>query len=103
MGYGTNFILKHDSTTVDNEEIAASLDSFTGYMWEDDLEREGIKWYDWHEHMVKLSTMYPLVLFTLYGAGEDRDDNWVAYFKAGKSNTAKAVCSYPAFDQTKMK
>lgn len=103
MGYSTKFILKHDSTTVDDEEVADSLTSLSDYIWEDDLMREEIKWYDWRKDMIKLSTIYPSVLFTLYGAGEERDDNWVAYVKDGKSSVEKAVCSYPAFDQTKMK
>ena len=30
------------------------------------------------------------MLFTLHGAGEDRDDCWRKYFKAGKVQVAKA-------------
>lgn len=63
--------------------------------WINDVLGEEHKWYDSFEDMKKLSAEFPDILFTLYGDGEDPDDRWVAYFKAGKGEEYQAEIIYP--------
>ena len=55
-------------------------------------------WYDFHEHMTIISSTWPAVLFTLNGRGDDRDDNWKAFYLNGKSAFIQAVLVYPEFN-----
>lgn len=41
---------------------------------------EGCKWYDNEKDMRKLSSVYPDVLFTLSGEGEENEDLWDSIF-----------------------
>ena len=47
-------------------------------------------WYTCLTDMPNLSGKYPEMSIILYGEGEARDDNWVAYFKNGKGKKIKA-------------
>ena len=47
------------------------------------------KWYDHEADMQALSQMWPNVLFTLTGKGEDQDDQWVEYHTNGKVQRLK--------------
>ena len=49
--------------------------------------------------MIKFSLLFPDVLFTLWGNGEENEDMWVAYFKNGKSQVRKATISFVAFSE----
>ena len=42
------------------------------------------KWYNHEYDMVKLSKLFPNVVFKLHGDGEERDDMWNKYFQDGK-------------------
>ena len=42
------------------------------------------KWYDHEYDMVKLSKLFPNVIFKLHGDGEEREDMWNKYFQDGK-------------------
>lgn len=43
-----------------------------------------MKWYDHDEDMLALSKAFPNIVFVLTGEGEDRDDNWISYYKNGQ-------------------
>ena len=63
------------------------------------------KWYDWEGDMIDISKMFPGVLFTLYGNGDDMEDYWIAYAKDGKSYSERAEFRviYPEFDPSKLR
>ena len=42
-----------------------------------------MKWYDHDDDLIALSKKFPDVTFVLYGEGEERDDNWITYYKNG--------------------
>ena len=46
---------------------------------------DSMKWYDWERDMSILAKDYPEMEFVLYGEGEERDDNWRAFFKGDKT------------------
>lgn len=103
MGYSTKFNLDYRiDEFIDDAELITALNEVTGYDWEDDFFIEG-KWYDWKDDMVKVSGLFPDVLFVLEGAGEDSDDLWKAYFKNGKVQIENARIVYGEFDETKLK
>lgn len=41
-------------------------------------------WYQSFDDMVSISKQFPEVLFTLTGYGDQRDDQWIEYFKNGR-------------------
>lgn len=55
-------------------------------------------WYTCLTDMTNLSEKYPEMFIILYGEGEARDDNWIAYFKNGEGKKIKASLVYPDFD-----
>ena len=60
----------------------------------------------WHEHdcdMRRLSTVFPSVLFTLWGRGEESDDLWKKYYLHGKCQVALGEIVYDEFDEEKLK
>lgn len=61
------------------------------------------KWYDHEDDMKAFSRLYPDVLFTLNGIGEDYPDIWVKYFKNGKMQFVKAKIVLDPFDESKLK
>ena len=102
MGYYTDFSLSHDSD-INDEEIADNLTKISGYKLNHDLELYQSKWYSWNNDMLSLSKMFPDVLFTLNGVGEEHGDIWRAFIKNGKMQVSKAVLMYEPFDESKMK
>ena len=70
---------------------------------EDMIEEDIMKWYDHEENMCELSKLFPNVLFTLEGNGEDRDDIWREYYYNGKFQYAPAVITFDDFDENKLK
>lgn len=77
-----------------------SVRSLAGY-YVDSLEE--VKWYGWHDDMIKLSAMYPGIMFTLDGNGEDGEDVWREYFRDGMSHPANIETIYEKFDESKLK
>ena len=91
MGYYTDYYLK--ATPVSEEQyksISALLkelrdvveecfDNCVGY-WENTQDT----WYQSFDDMVLVSRQFPEVLFALTGYGDDRDDQWIEYFKNGR-------------------
>lgn len=55
-------------------------------------------WYTCLTDMPNLSEKYPEMFIILYGEGEARDDNWIAYFKNGRGEKFAADLVYPDFD-----
>ena len=106
MGYYTNFKLDfkiglHHEPELD-DEILEKLEEISGYSW-DHGDLVEAKWYDWKDDMKVLSTIWPDILFTLEGEGEESGDIWVAYFKYGKIQLAKARIEFDAFDPEKLR
>lgn len=63
------------------------------------------KWCRWYEHedeMRRLSSRFPDMLFTLSGVGEEYDDIWVKYFRAGRMQASHATIVLDSFDETKL-
>ena len=60
------------------------------------------KWYAHEEEMRQLSSRFPDILFTLSGKGEENEDIWVKYFKAGRMQVAHATITFDAFDEHKL-
>ncbi len=103
MGYNTNFDLNYKfDEFIDDGELITNLNEITGYDWDYEFTING-KWYDWKDDMLKLTKVYPDVLFVLTGEGEEAGDLWKAYFKNGKVQHAKATIVYDEFDESKMK
>ena len=53
--------------------------------------------------MRRISSLYPEVLFTLHGRGEEATDLWYLYLRGGKMQYAPAKIVYDEFDERKLK
>jgi hypothetical protein len=62
-----------------------------------------MSWYKHEEHMRDVSKMFPYLLFTLRGEGQQNDDMWAKYFLKGKMQEAKAVITFAPFDIKELK
>ena len=69
----------------------------------DILFSEENKWYDWAEDMKEYSKLFPNILFTLNGEGEESGDFWAAYIKNGKMQEERAEIQIAPFDKSKLK
>lgn len=101
MGYYTFFNLDAYEnysyvTTEREEEISTVLSEIVDIAFNNfgGLSYDSLKWYDHDDDMLKLSKMFPDVTFVLYGEGEERDDNWVTYYKNGDSEFCGAQIVY---------
>ena len=77
-----------------------------GFSYLDDVWRgkgSQLTWYDHRKDMVKLSAIFPDVLFTLWGCGQGADDNWKEYYLRGKCQVAIGQVVYPDFDEKELK
>lgn len=88
MGYITYFNLEMENYTDEQRLAIAELVEendfpMDWYDGEDYWCGEG-GWYSHQEDMIDLSKQFPEVLFTLSGEGEDREDNWIEYYRNGK-------------------
>ena len=99
MGYYTDHELTAEPNIMD-EEFAELFHRTTQY-WLDNLN--DIKWCNHDEDMIEISKLYPDVLFTLDGNGEDVGDIWRTYYKNGKMQETKANIVFDKFDETKLK
>ena len=99
MGYETKYELEWDNTGLPAEDVLHFLNTQTGYTRFEGSDQyvyfdDTIKWYDHDKDMVKLSKLYPDTLFTLSGEGEEPGDIWRYYFKAGRSQLARAKITF---------
>lgn len=98
MGYYTQYTL--DVVDLDDETVKASILEFittndicNSYHQVPDSKynltfgesTDDIKWYAHHDDMIMLSKAFPNVVFSLYGVGEENGDEWMSYYKLGKS------------------
>lgn len=67
-----------------------------------DSLQDSCKWYDHEDDMKRLSKLFPDVVFTLKGTGEEAGDVWVKYFKDGKVQVDKAEIRLAEFDPMKL-
>lgn len=64
----------------------------------DGTAQESCKWYEHETDVRRLSKLFPNVLFTLHGEGEENDDIWNKYFLNGKMQVEKAKIQIAPFD-----
>ena len=102
MGYYTDFKLSHDAD-LDEDDLIQNLEHITKYDWYGSTTLVEAKWYEWETDMKTISKMYPGVLFTLEGEGEESGDLWQAYFKDGKVQVSRARIEFDAFDPEKLR
>ena len=96
MGYYTYYSLEaYENRGFVNAEkeaaITAALDEiFEGSIGDTtwvNFFYDSMKWYEHDTDMLNLSRKFPEVLFILSGEGEERDDNWISYYKNGEIET----------------
>lgn len=97
MGYYTWYDLQvENAREISGQELARASAALRKAVFEEDDNEEGscpfdwvsydsMKWYDYEQDMLALSTQFPDMLFCLYGNGEDSDDIWREFFRNGKS------------------
>lgn len=88
MGYYTNFELEiiENPEATDEEFVLFSVQKQSEYNWDGSTLSEA-KWYDHDSDMLTVSKKFPQVVFKLHGEGEENGDEWVSYYKNGKSVT----------------
>lgn len=77
---------------VDKDPIEAYLPSMRHKL--EDMQGS-YPWYSYQDDTEKISAAHPGWLITIYGRGEDRNDNWVHYFYDGKSEKFNVSLDYP--------
>jgi hypothetical protein len=96
MGYYTNFDISQNT-----EEVQQDIESVSGYGFYSGCV-DG-KWYGWEKDCKEVSLKHPNILIRVEGDGEERGDQWKAYFLNGKSQVCKAVITFEGFDESKLK
>jgi len=104
MGYYTNYTLDLEDDRLDISDVISDkeLDLLTGYTW-DDYKLYEVKWYGHDEDMLSLSKRHPEIVFRLEGEGEDQPDLWRRYYKNGKMQEARAIITYPKYNEDLLK
>jgi len=96
MGYYTDYTLTADKKLP--EDFNEKFEEITDYCFNFGEIFEA-KWYNHEKDMIELSKIYPNILFTLEGVGEeqyaDEPDMWRMYFKNGESKRITPVLSWP--------
>lgn len=106
MGYYTDYTIEHDGAEKLTEKMMAKLETISEYSFEEEgpqsFRNSYAKWYEHEEHMRKFSKLYPKVVFTVTGEGEEGGDLWKRYYKNGKMQEAYAEITYSPFDESKL-
>jgi len=97
MGYYTNYDFSNN-----DEEIIEKICLVSGYGGSNGMF-DSVKWYTWQEDMKIVSEMFPDHLINLSGVGEEKDDQWKAYFKNGRYQICHAEITFPPYDESKLK
>ena len=105
MGYYTNYSLS--VTNADDDVIKAIertvVDEWGLTRWVDgEWYASEVKWYYHDDDMLKLSALFPDVLFDLYGQGEDSEDMWHTYYKNGMMQHCPARIEFDPYDESKL-
>ena len=113
MGYYSCFELTSlGGTPKDDEEIVKYLNEHKEESFAENmlyaLEYAGgygepCKWYDMKEDMIKLTTIFPGMLFQIDRVGEESVDIEQAYFRSGLSYSNKARITFDEFDEKLLK
>ena len=83
MGYNTKYKLTVITPEIFGEITNEIRKADGGY---DPLDSGEVKWYDWREQCEKISAMYVNAEFYIDGQGQEADDQWRCFFKAGRSS-----------------
>ena len=105
MGYYTKYNLTVNPEITDSVKFKEYFEELTTYPLYCVTEYgEAIKWYDYHDNMIKISKQYPETVFCLRGDGEEKGDIWQTFYKNGLSYSWKmSTIDYPKFDESKLK
>lgn len=100
MGYRTY----HSLTVYDKNMESVDSEKFEQELVDEDIGffEDEIKWYDHREEMCEYSKRYPDLIFCLHGEGEQSEDLWDEYYVNGRYQAARAVITYPEFDESKL-
>lgn len=103
MGYYTDYTLSlsnvsdNEAEALQNSIVNMGFETRSNNFWCNDT------WYNHDEDMLSLSSLFPKVLFDLFGDGEDTGDIWHTYYKGGKMQHCPAKIRFEPFDETKLK
>lgn len=85
MGYYTNFSFTLEEGPKEQyEKMLKDIDDIIGNDETSSFESVNAKWYDYDKDIKQLSERYPGIAFRVYGDGEESDDLWQEYWRAGK-------------------
>lgn len=109
MGYMAYYMLvvgdegEHSFPQARHEEVLDWLERDDIFRHElEDFHEQGMSGYTtWYEHdrdMIRLSKVFPEILFVLWGEGEEPEDLWKCYYLGGRMQEAPARVEYPPFD-----
>lgn len=85
MGYYTNFSFTLEEGPKEQyEKMLKDIDGIIGNDETSSFESVNTKWYDYDKDIKQLSERYPDIAFRVYGDGEESDDLWQEYWRAGK-------------------
>ena len=82
----------------ENEDIVFAVGNFI----DEQGDGEDCKWYEHDKDMIKMSLVFPDVIFLLEGEGEESGDIWKKYYKNGKIQICKAKMTFDDFDVLKL-
>lgn len=123
MGYYTDFTLSVHSDAHESMEVSVAgeaekrlIDYIKSIADDNDYLKDLVdvdsnelcsmsaKWYDHEKDMVSLSYHFPEFVLCLEGKGEEENDYWKKYFRAGKilRYHAEVKITFPEFDVSKM-
>lgn len=109
MGYYTFHTLHVKNVRPEEEEkLVEAMDNLDiiGYALEGSIYRydddeigfggeDEVKWYSHDEDMMKLSKLFPRMIFKLHGEGEESGDIWDSYYQNGVVETCQAEVIVP--------
>lgn len=98
MGYYTDYDFSDN-----RHDVIEAIHEISGYGSGVDGRIDGVKWYDHHEHLLKISKQFPDDVITISGVGEEEGDIWKTYYKNGKHQHCEAVITFAPYDESKLK
>ena len=107
MAYNTIYKLKiHKSDTNISEILSqvqkSDFDEMFCTLDEQGHTKDSLKWYDHEDDLIKLSLLFPDIVFDLYGEGDESGDIWHKYFLNGKVQRCFAKIIFDEFDVEKL-